>query len=438
VTSLDAARKRKIRARFRAAARTALWTERAGEKILEKRRMDNASSWEYYGEEQGRRTDAVHVNRRLVSWSSIALDGSLLNEVDFTDCETAARVQGLSSGILREEIVLCKGNLLQAPIYSKLQRNRDGSVEQPIQLLDVESGQVMFDGPTHDWVTWKSLLEESLPIRGRSDVFLWRGRTVLQPVTSLGDEGEDVFTLVDEMSGMLLYCGPHLEADQEREPQVDGALCNSSDGAVCGDTARTAEGGGGETPRLGASNSAGGTGRDASLLLALNESMIRRSSQEIEESEDKIRKAHEHLGEAGVDDAGKVDDGQGSAHAVGGQIWESTDDALLWRSLLEESVSLPERPDAFLWRDLIILQPTREGHYQRILTEAGDLVFYGLNPNEAIDFPSSENAMGATHKTASRNVVRETISLDHGIYSGAVCEGRFEGEGTFSVMFLLP
>jgi hypothetical protein len=439
VATLDAARKRKIRAKFRAAARTALWTERAGEMILEKRRIDNASSWEYYGEEQARLMDAVHIKRRFLSWSNIALDSSLINGMDIADSETAGRIQSLKSGILREEVLLCSGHLLQAPIYSKLQRNRDGSVEQPIQLLDVESDQVIFDGPTHDWKTWKSLLEESLPIHGRSDVFLWKGRTVLQPVTSLGDEGEDIFTLVDEISGMLLYCGPHMEADQEREQQVDDRLSSALDGAVCVDAAGTAAVRAGGTPRFGARHSAAGTGRDSSLLLALNESMARRSSQEIEESGDKIRRAHDHLGEdreVDKDDSGKVDDGQGNAHAVGGQIWESTDDELLWKSLLEESDSLPERPDAFLWRDLIILQPTREGQYQRVVTEAGDLVFYGLNPNEAIDFPSSENAMGVIHKAGSRKAVREAVSLEHGLYDGAICEGRFEGEGTFSVMFL--
>jgi hypothetical protein len=439
VASLDAARKRKIRARFRAAARTALWTEQAGEKILETRRKDNASSWEYYGEAQAKRmdaTDAEHVNERSVSWSNIALDASFLNEVDITNSETETLIQALDSGILREEIVLCNGHLLQAPIYSKMQRNRDGSVEQPIQLLDVATGQVVFDGPSHDWTTWKSLLEESSPVRGRSDVFLWKGRTVLQPVTSLGDEGEDVFTLVDEVSGMLLYCGPHLEAEREREPLADCHLSSASDSAVCFDTVRTIAGRDGEIPRTGATISAAGTGRDSFLLLALNKSRVGRMSQEIEESEDKIRKAHEHLGEVDVDDSGKVEDGQGSAHAVGGQIWESTDDALLWKSLLEESVCLPERPDVFLWRDLTILQPTRQGEYQRVLTETGDLVFYGLNPNETIDFPSRKNAVGVTRNAASRNIVRETISLDHGIYSGAVCEGRFEGEGTFSVMFL--
>ena len=35
----------------------------------------------------------------------------------------------------------------------------------------------------------------------RDDVFLWRGRTLLQPFTTVGEDGNDVYTVVDDDTG---------------------------------------------------------------------------------------------------------------------------------------------------------------------------------------------------------------------------------------------
>lgn len=66
-------------------------------------------------------------------------------------------------------------------------------------------------------------MEEGEAIEGRDDVFEWRGKKLLQPLTTTSDDGEDLFTVVEFETGKLLYCGPDLLAAEEDE-QVKVAL----------------------------------------------------------------------------------------------------------------------------------------------------------------------------------------------------------------------
>ena len=420
--ALEAGRKLRIRARFRAAARIALWAERSGDSILEKRRLENSKSWDYYEQNQAIRPNSSQIvfhdvkGRPIkLTWSNIVLATFPFSAVN--GLGNKENILGPKMEIPSEQVetISWNGHLIQAPKYSSLHKNRDGSVEQPIKLLDISSQCVIYAGPTYDWRTWKSLLEESSPFPGRSDVFEWRGRAVLQPGTTLGEEGEDIFTIVDEASGMLLYCGPHLEPEECGLDAEDSGMVRDQ---------------GQEQNTLSTDD----TSRDASLIQALSDSIAQKLSDEMEISGDKIWKAHDKLDKLRSVDSGKETESGNTVHVVGGQIWDSADDPMLWKSLLEEGLSHPTRPDVFVWRDMTILQPYREGEYQRVVTEDGKLIYYGVNPNEEQDFPGEKIVEGAAQKDFKNELQQATLVSQFGTYSGAHLDGEFEGEGTFTVI----
>jgi hypothetical protein len=118
-----------------------------------------------------------------------------------------------------------KGYHFTIPLYSNVERNKDGSIAQPLLIQQVANGQQLYKGPTSHWKVWQSLLEEGEQLDERDDVFRWRDRLLLQPFTSIDEEGHDIYTVVDYDTGQIIYSGPDEEPKSEElaemENQVD-------------------------------------------------------------------------------------------------------------------------------------------------------------------------------------------------------------------------
>ena len=49
--------------------------------------------------------------------------------------------------------------------------NKDGSVKQPLLILNEDNGQQLYKGNTSHWKVWQSLIEEGDQLDDRDDVF---------------------------------------------------------------------------------------------------------------------------------------------------------------------------------------------------------------------------------------------------------------------------
>ena len=273
-------------------------------------------------------------------------------------------------------------------------------------------------------------MEDGELVDGRDDVFTWRGMQILQPLTTMGDDGEDIFTVVEYDSGRLLYCGPDLVAEEADDHTGKAAPSQQQQQAT-------------EEARVQAAlDSAGNV-----------------MKQQRETSRGRVQKAKEKLAEFALssedDDSEKghgsttevpaARDGDSTGaeavvqtwtvHVVGGKEWKGVGDPALWNSLLTESVEVAEVPGIFRWKGMNVRQPARDGDKQRIETEDGDLVFYGVNPNEAADFPSEEDQkdMIRAKRLAKMKIVDGTQESDFGTYKGGTASGKRQGDGAFTV-----
>ena len=107
------------------------------------------------------------------------------------------------------------GYVFRMPLYSTVERSKDGSIMQPILIVNADNGQQLYKGKTSHWKVWQSLLAEGEQLEERDDVFRWRDRLVLQPFTTINEEGRDIYTVVDNDTGQILYSGPDEEATEE-------------------------------------------------------------------------------------------------------------------------------------------------------------------------------------------------------------------------------
>lgn len=53
-------------------------------------------------------------------------------------------------------------------------------------------------------------MSEGTPIDGKDHVFAWRDRVLLQPVCMHTEEEQEIFLVVDDQTGELIFCGPDL------------------------------------------------------------------------------------------------------------------------------------------------------------------------------------------------------------------------------------
>ena len=118
-----------------------------------------------------------------------------------------------------------KGYHFKIPLYSNVERNKDGSIVQPLLIRQDANGQQLYKGPTSHWKVWQSLLEEGEQLDERDDVFRWRSRLLLQPFTTIDEEGRDIYTVVDYDTGQVMYSGP----DEEPKPEELAELENQLD-----------------------------------------------------------------------------------------------------------------------------------------------------------------------------------------------------------------
>ena len=117
-----------------------------------------------------------------------------------------------------------KGYTFQMPMYSTAERNTDGSIVQPILILNADTGQQLYKGNSSHWKVWQSLLEEGEQLDERDDVFRWHDRLILQPFTTIDEEGHDIYTVVDYDSGQILYSGPDEEPKEEDLSELESQL----------------------------------------------------------------------------------------------------------------------------------------------------------------------------------------------------------------------
>mmetsp|Transcript_50041 Transcript_50041/g.124823 ORF Transcript_50041/g.124823 Transcript_50041/m.124823 type:complete len:290 (+) Transcript_50041:1623-2492(+) len=122
---------------------------------------------------------------------------------------------------------------------------------------------------------------------------------------------------------------------------------------------------------------------------------------------------------------------------VGGTTWEGgIGDPALWESLLKDGREDLGEPGVFKWRRMKLLQPVRgEDGLQKVTTEDGQtVIFHGLNPHEAEDFPSEEAQLEAIRaaELASMKLSKVSRTVEFGRYEGTMVEGKFHGDGMFT------
>lgn len=146
--------------------------------------------------------------------------------------------------------------------------NEDGSIKQPLLILNADNGQQLYKGNTSHWRVWQSLIEEGEQLDDRDEVFRqakpcltrdmpchlwecllcplvvahrvappislcnrlsgpgirWHDRLVLQPFTTINEEGIDIYTVVDNDSGQILYSGPDEEPKPGEKEELESQL----------------------------------------------------------------------------------------------------------------------------------------------------------------------------------------------------------------------
>jgi len=357
-------RRATIRAKMWAAARIEMMALKDGEDIARNRQKEQAAAWAYY-EEAGPEKDEDEVNvlyvagkPKKLTWRTLVFDSEqfmdeVVDSVDI-DKETGETIE-TKSLIPREGVLSWSGYPLRMPLYSAVKKGTDGSVAQPLKIVDDENGRVVYTGPTYDWKVWQSLMEEGNPCEDRDDVFEWNGRLVLQPFTTMNENGEDVYTVVEYESGRILYSGPDLEPEEEEE----------------------------EEPAVLSPESSLNLSRDASLLLGMDDRRREAERSEAALSKDRMVQAKEaaqsHAGDFLAEGAEEMAAVEGEAdrpsnynpHEVGGQTWNGMDDPALWQAMLEESIPIGESNEMFRWRGMNVLQPRRDGEMQIVETDEG-------------------------------------------------------------------
>jgi hypothetical protein len=199
-----------------------------GERVMEARQRESAAAWAAYDELAPKRSESdenmVTVGGRLIkiTWDSLLLDQKPVKKSDIRqvlDEETGGMKEEKVEGEEDQDLFHWKGHNLVRPRYKDLQRELSGIVKQPVVIKSADTGRVFYSGPSYGWRLWKSLMNQGEPHPSNDNVFLWKGRTLLQPVCILSEEGVDTFLVVDDVSGELIYCGEDVEEPIEEEEE---------------------------------------------------------------------------------------------------------------------------------------------------------------------------------------------------------------------------
>eukprot|EP00960_Hanusia_phi_P069632 767137-Hanusia_phi.AAC.6 len=398
-------RRKRIRAKMWGAVRVYMMAAEHGETMGKMRKRSSVSAWSYYSSESV--TNKVFSliiggEKIRVKWTSLVLEGRVVDEQILKTTESRKEEEEEEEESNRRCLVMWKGRILQMPTYSADCTDPDGSVRMPVRVLDVQSKQIIYEGPCDGKELWKSLSEEGEEIEGEEDVFAWRGRRVLQPLKTEDEQGRTVYTLVDDDNGQILYSGldddfssDDNESEEEEEEEEEAKNVSiESDNFL--------------------KNIAERAGLSQGISLERGKQLVGQVAS----------KAVELEVEQDVQ-------GGGAVHMVGGQIWKGVSDPALWQSLVEESRPCPGDANKFLWRGMELLQPLRMGEMQKIVSEEGLVVFHGENPNEENDFPTRQQRKKTTAPAEDAALI--TDMTDFGMYEGSALAGRYSGQGMRTV-----